>query len=299
MFDIGFSELLLFGVIALIVLGPEKLPQAARTAGQWYAKLRRTVSTLQSEIEADLDLAETRKQMQDELAKIRQTEADMKREMAELRGSMQEFEYSQHQSMDALNNPNSYNSNDDLFEDDYDDAMMNELEEKASGLSSDMPADFAYDYEQDRLSKDPSAVFVSDTDDDKDSVDTNFDQTAKNAKEPLEASSSIPQRFITRPWENMWFRLSDYDKARRLPAPPYLPNYEADNLLHDDFSHSSFSHHDLDEKMTPIDEYWESEFDEDEFEQSEKYSLQNSSAHNTDQDGSTTPSSFTKHEAPK
>ena len=60
MFDIGFSELLLFGVIALIVLGPEKLPQAARTAGQWYAKLRRTVSTLQSEIEAELDLAETR-----------------------------------------------------------------------------------------------------------------------------------------------------------------------------------------------------------------------------------------------
>jgi len=58
MFDIGFSELLLFGVIALIVLGPEKLPQAARTAGQWYAKLRRTVSTLQSEIEAELDLAD-------------------------------------------------------------------------------------------------------------------------------------------------------------------------------------------------------------------------------------------------
>ena len=64
MFDIGFSELLLFGVIALIVLGPEKLPQAARTAGQWYAKIRRTVSTLQSEIEAELDLAETRQQMQ-------------------------------------------------------------------------------------------------------------------------------------------------------------------------------------------------------------------------------------------
>jgi sec-independent protein translocase protein TatB len=101
MFDIGFSELLLFGVIALIVLGPEKLPQAARTAGQWYAKLRRTVSTLQSEIEAELDLAETRKQMQDELAKIRQTESDMKRELAEMRGSMQKFEQSQNQSLDA------------------------------------------------------------------------------------------------------------------------------------------------------------------------------------------------------
>ena len=101
MFDIGFSELLLFGVIALIVLGPEKLPQAARTAGQWYAKLRRTVSTLQSEIEAELDLAETRQQMQNELAKLRQTESDMKRELAEMRGSMQKFEQSQNQSLDA------------------------------------------------------------------------------------------------------------------------------------------------------------------------------------------------------
>ena len=101
MFDIGFSELLLFGIIALIVLGPEKLPQAARTAGQWYAKLRRTVSTLQSEIEAELDLAETRQQMQNELAKIRQTESDMKRELAEMRGSMQKFEQSQNQSLDA------------------------------------------------------------------------------------------------------------------------------------------------------------------------------------------------------
>ena len=105
MFDIGFSELLLFGVIALIVLGPEKLPQAARTAGQWYAKLRRTVSTLQSEIESELDLAETRKQMQDELAKIRQTETDMKREIAEMRGSMQKFEQSQNQSLDASHQP--------------------------------------------------------------------------------------------------------------------------------------------------------------------------------------------------
>ncbi|GAF60990.1 twin-arginine translocation protein TatB [Psychrobacter sp. JCM 18903] len=105
MFDIGFSELLLFGVIALIVLGPEKLPQAARTAGQWYAKIRRTVSTLQSEIEAELDLAETRQLMQKELAKIRQTEADMRREMAEMRGSMQEFESSQNQHLKASRDP--------------------------------------------------------------------------------------------------------------------------------------------------------------------------------------------------
>ncbi|WP_394212377.1 Sec-independent protein translocase protein TatB [Psychrobacter piscatorii] len=105
MFDIGFSELLLFGVIALIVLGPEKLPQAARTAGQWYAKLRLMISTLQSEIESELDLAETRKQMQDELAKIRQTETDMKRELAEMRGNMQKFEDSQNHHLNEPHQP--------------------------------------------------------------------------------------------------------------------------------------------------------------------------------------------------
>jgi sec-independent protein translocase protein TatB len=68
MFDIGFSELLLFGVIALIVLGPEKLPQAARTAGQWYAKIRRTVSTW---CRLSFTLAGNTTAMQNELAKIR------------------------------------------------------------------------------------------------------------------------------------------------------------------------------------------------------------------------------------
>ena len=100
MFDIGFSELLMFGVIALIVLGPEKLPQAARTAGQWYAKVRRMISTLQSDIESELDLAETRKQMQNELVKIRQTETDMRRELAEMQSSMNKFEHSQPQKSD-------------------------------------------------------------------------------------------------------------------------------------------------------------------------------------------------------
>ncbi len=102
MFDIGFSELLIFGVIALIVLGPEKLPQAARTAGQWYAKVRRMIATLQSDIESELDLAETRKQMQNELVKIRQTETDMKRELAQMQSSMEKFKDSQPQKTDDL-----------------------------------------------------------------------------------------------------------------------------------------------------------------------------------------------------
>ena len=205
MFDIGFSELLLFGVIALIVLGPEKLPQAARTAGQWYAKIRRTVSTLQSEIEAELDLAETRQLMQKELTKIRQTEADMKREMAELRGSMKEFEYSQSQNLKTSNKT---------------DSLANQTNNDRAMQNKDEPATVSYPVGQDDSLTDgqPSS---------------NQEMTSLHSDAAIDSSTikQPVQSLITKPWENMWFRLGAYDKARRLPAPPYLPNYKADILL--------------------------------------------------------------------
>lgn len=205
MFDIGFSEIFLFGVIALIVLGPEKLPQAARSAGQWYAKLRRTVSTIQSEIEAELDLAETRQQMQDELAKIRQTEADMRREMAEMRGNMRDFKNSQEDSPKSSNNIK--------HEQPTSTQQANSTEtystENSNQTNQNLPAEFAYAYHSDQKVQ------------------------ANSESELIEANTetTIPP-IMTRPWENMWFRLGAYDKARRLPAAPYLPNYNADMLLY-------------------------------------------------------------------
>ncbi|MFC6380381.1 Sec-independent protein translocase protein TatB [Psychrobacter glacincola] len=205
MFDIGFSELLLFGVIALIVLGPEKLPQAARTAGQWYAKIRRTVSTLQSEIEAELDLAETRQLMQKELAKIRKTEAEMRREMAEMRGSMKEFEYSQSQNLKTS---------------DKTDSPANQTNNNKAMQNKDEPATVSYPDGQDDSLTDgqPSS------NQDMTSIPSDAAIDSSTIKQPV-------QPLTTKPWENMWFRLGAYDKARRLPAPPYLPNYKADILL--------------------------------------------------------------------
>ena len=62
MFDIGFAEILLIGVISLIVLGPERLPVAARTIGLWLGKIKRTFSGIQREIQAELQLNEIRQQ---------------------------------------------------------------------------------------------------------------------------------------------------------------------------------------------------------------------------------------------
>ncbi len=54
MFDIGFLELMLVGVMGLIVLGPERLPKAARTLGLWIGRVRNTISGFQLQIEQEV-----------------------------------------------------------------------------------------------------------------------------------------------------------------------------------------------------------------------------------------------------
>src|SRR5512139_1743988 len=54
MFDIGFTELIVIGVVALIVIGPERLPKVARTAGLLYARMQRYVSSVKSDISHEM-----------------------------------------------------------------------------------------------------------------------------------------------------------------------------------------------------------------------------------------------------
>ena len=65
MFDFGFSEMLVIGVIALVVLGPERLPVVARTAGEWVGKAQRFVAQVKSDIDRETELSEL-KRIQDE-----------------------------------------------------------------------------------------------------------------------------------------------------------------------------------------------------------------------------------------
>jgi sec-independent protein translocase protein TatB len=61
MFDIGFSELLVIGVVALIVIGPQKLPRVARTAGHLLGRLQRYVADVKADINREIELEELRK----------------------------------------------------------------------------------------------------------------------------------------------------------------------------------------------------------------------------------------------
>ena len=84
MLNIGMTELLVFGIIALLVLGPEKLPEAARFAGKWYAKVKRTISNVQNDIDRELRLSELREQMQNEMKRIQELEEKMQAQMHEM-----------------------------------------------------------------------------------------------------------------------------------------------------------------------------------------------------------------------
>ena len=70
MFDIGWSELLLIGVVALIAIGPKELPGALRTLGQWMGKVRRMASEFQNQFHEamrEAELADLKKEV-DEMA---------------------------------------------------------------------------------------------------------------------------------------------------------------------------------------------------------------------------------------
>jgi len=63
MFDISLGELTLIAVIALVVLGPERLPRVARTAGMLLRKARRSWNTLRDEIEREVNAEEMKRQL--------------------------------------------------------------------------------------------------------------------------------------------------------------------------------------------------------------------------------------------
>jgi sec-independent protein translocase protein TatB len=61
MFDIGFSELMVIAVVALIVIGPERLPKVARTLGHLFGRMQRYVNDVKADISREMELDELKK----------------------------------------------------------------------------------------------------------------------------------------------------------------------------------------------------------------------------------------------
>ena len=74
MFDVGFSELVLIAVVALIVIGPERLPKVARTAGALLGRMQRYVNNVKSEVEREMQFEDLKKLQQEIQAQSKQVE---------------------------------------------------------------------------------------------------------------------------------------------------------------------------------------------------------------------------------
>jgi sec-independent protein translocase protein TatB len=116
MFDIAFSELLIIGVVALIVIGPEKLPRMARTVGVLAGRLQRYVADVKADINREIELEELRK-MRDSMqqaasdmqssfqAEVNKTEAELNQTAAELNQAVQEVAQSKPEEAKAAEPP--------------------------------------------------------------------------------------------------------------------------------------------------------------------------------------------------
>jgi sec-independent protein translocase protein TatB len=77
MFDIGFSEIVVIAVVALVVLGPEKLPKTARTLGHLFGRLQRYVNDVKSDIKREMELDELKKLQQSVQSAANEIETSM------------------------------------------------------------------------------------------------------------------------------------------------------------------------------------------------------------------------------
>lgn len=88
MFDIGFSELLVIGVVALVVIGPERLPSVARTVGNLLGRAQRYFNDIKADVKRELQLEDLRKLQAETEARLRSLEQEVAKEVSHVESSV-------------------------------------------------------------------------------------------------------------------------------------------------------------------------------------------------------------------
>jgi len=92
MFDIGFTEIVVIAVVALIVIGPERLPKTARTLGHLFGRLQRYVNDVKSDISREMELEELRKLQQEMKSAASDLESSMTAAAKDVESGMRDVE---------------------------------------------------------------------------------------------------------------------------------------------------------------------------------------------------------------
>ncbi|MDP2811396.1 MAG: Sec-independent protein translocase protein TatB [Rhodocyclaceae bacterium] len=102
MFDIGFSELMIIALVALIVIGPERLPRVARTAGHLFGRLQRYVSDVKADISREIQIEDLKKLQQQMTDQVRTMEHSVNEQLSSVETSLNQ---SIGESLDAAGKP--------------------------------------------------------------------------------------------------------------------------------------------------------------------------------------------------
>ena len=111
MFDVGFSELVVIAAVALIVIGPERLPRAARMVGALLGRLQRYANDVKTEVNREIQLDEIRKLQQDMNEQVNSMEAQVTTELSEVENTVHqslrdpEEKPSQHSTIEHRDQP--------------------------------------------------------------------------------------------------------------------------------------------------------------------------------------------------
>lgn len=93
MFNVSFGEIFAFSIIALIILGPEKFPQILRQAMLKYRRFKSLLHKVQQDIEEELELAELKQFMQQELQRIKENEAQLQASLLEMQAKIDQQQH--------------------------------------------------------------------------------------------------------------------------------------------------------------------------------------------------------------
>ncbi len=135
MFDISFTELMLVGVVALIVIGPEKLPKVARTVGHLLGRAQRYVNDVKGDIQREVEIDELRKMKQEMESAAQSVQSSFTKTESEIRQGLQE----------PINDMNSIGEG--LKKDSLADNAESIKDDSAGEVKNDPKDEFDYDYQ--------------------------------------------------------------------------------------------------------------------------------------------------------
>lgn len=141
MFDVGFTELMFIGVIALVVIGPERLPAVARTAGKWVNKMQRFVKGVKSDFASEFESGELKKLIGDQRDQISELRDMVDSAKKDFQKSSQEIVRDANESMSSLEDSSKLSDDNTVGSSSgSENGTGNVAEDSTKALSSDVSA---------------------------------------------------------------------------------------------------------------------------------------------------------------